>query len=152
MFCGFSKVICSDKAYFDANMSLLDMPSRMRLFGEGRPIYTKTCDYTPTRYSSGCKVDNSLIGDGCLIEGEVENSLIFHGVHIDKGACVKNCIIMQGGKIKEGCNLNCAIAFNAGSFNSRFSNLSVRHFPILSLPALQEKRFAKQVKADSFAT
>lgn len=151
VFCGFSKDICSEKAYFKANMSLLNTSSRMRLFGEGRPIYTRTCDYTPTRYSSGCKVANSLIGDGCLIEGEVENSLIFHGVHIDKGACVKNCIIMQDGRIKEGCSLNCAIAFNADSGNSGFSNLSVRHFPILSLPAVQENRFAEQIKADSFA-
>ena len=55
-------------------------------------------------------VKNSLIADGCVIEGEVENSILFRGVHIGKGTVIKNCIIMQDSVIGRDVSLNCVIA------------------------------------------
>lgn len=151
-FCGFAKMICSEKDYFEANMSILNPSLRNQLFDGRRPIYTKISDYMPAHYSSGCKVINSLAGDGCIIEGKVENSLLFNGVHVYKDASVKDCIIMRDSKIKDGCRLNCAIACNTGNIEGGFSNLEVRHFPILSLSAGQNKKVAELFQAGILAT
>ena len=64
----------------------------------------------PTRYGLGSNVKNTLIGNGCVIEGEVENCVLFKGVHIGKGAKVSNCVIMQDTVIGAGSNLNYVIA------------------------------------------
>ena len=61
----------------------------------GMPILTKIRDSAPTYYGENCKVENSLVADGCIIEGEVYNSIIFHGTKIEKGAIVRDCILMQ---------------------------------------------------------
>ncbi len=82
--------------YFKANMLLLDEKVRNELFGdEERKIYTKVRDSAPTRYGDNAKVENCFIADGCIIEGQVINSIIFRGVKIAKGAVVKNSILMQ---------------------------------------------------------
>lgn len=97
----FSK-ISSMGAYFKANMDLLDPANASRLYLPKRPIYTKVSDNAPVKYDLNCKVINSLIADGCIIEGEVENSVIFRGVRIGKNAKVKNCILMQGTVVADG--------------------------------------------------
>lgn len=82
------------KSYFEENMKLLKEENLTALF-EGNQIYTKIRDDNPTRYINGSKAKNVLIADGCVIEGEVENSILFRGVHVGKGAKVKNCVLMQ---------------------------------------------------------
>ena len=62
-------------------------------------------DEMPTRYAPGAKVKDSLLADGCVIEGTVENSVIFRGVHVQKGAVVKNAVIMQDGYIMSGAHV-----------------------------------------------
>ena len=54
-----------------------------------------------TYYGPGSISRNSLVADGCIIEGEVENSILFRGVHVEKGAKVQNCILMQGSVIHQ---------------------------------------------------
>ena len=66
-----------------------------------KPIYTKIKDSVPVQYCDGCKVKNSIIADGCKIEGTVENSIISRGVRIGKGTVVKNSIVMQNTEIME---------------------------------------------------
>ena len=82
------------KSYFEENMRLLKEENLQSLF-EGNQIYTKIRDDNPTRYVNGSKAKNVLIADGWVIEGEVENSILFRGVHVGKGAKVKNCVLMQ---------------------------------------------------------
>lgn len=83
-------------SYFKVNMDLLNKGIRGEIFfAPTRPIYTKVRDSAPTKYVSGNKVVNSLIADGCEIEGEVYNSIIFRGSRVGKGCVVKNCILMQ---------------------------------------------------------
>ena len=62
-------------------------------------------DESPTFYSKDAKIDNSLIANGCIIEGEIKNSVIFRRVHVEKGAKIENSIIMQNGLIKSNSNL-----------------------------------------------
>jgi glucose-1-phosphate adenylyltransferase len=104
-FKGYSKIICSMNSYFEANMSLMDEGVREELFNGQRPIYTKVRDDMPGKYGLGSNVKNSLIANGCVIEGEVVNSILFRGVRVGKGARVANCVIMQDTVIGNDTNL-----------------------------------------------
>ena len=107
-FKGYKARICDMKSYFDENMKLLKDENLDGLFG-ANPIYTKVRDDNPTRYIAGAKGKNSLVADGCVIEGIVENSILFRGVKIAKGAKVKNCVLMQDTVVEAGANLDYVI-------------------------------------------
>ena len=87
-------------------MSLLNSDVRRQLFPADRPVYTKVRDDLPTRYVEECECSNSLIANGCMIEGTVINSVIFRGVKVAKGAVVKNSIVMQDAQIQEGAEID----------------------------------------------
>ena len=106
---GYMARISGIKSYFDENMKLLDDYNLDALFS-GAPIYTKIRDDNPTRYVDGAKVSNVMVADGCVIEGEVENSILFRGVQIAKGAKVKNCILMQDTVVESGASIEYLIA------------------------------------------
>lgn len=101
---GYAARIVDMKSYFRENMKLLDERNLDALFGNA-PIYTKIRDDNPTRYVNGAKAKNIMAADGCLIEGEVENSILFRGVKIGKGAKVKNCVLMQDTVVEDGANI-----------------------------------------------
>ena len=84
-------------------MRLLDNENLEALFDK-EPIYTKIRDDNPTRYMNGASAKNVMVADGCVIEGEIENCILFRGVKIGKGAKVKNSIIMQDSVIEAGVN------------------------------------------------
>lgn len=106
---GYSAVIDSLKSYYKANMDLLVKENRKALFDPKKPIDTKICDNVPATYGIDADVKNSLIADGCVIEGSVENCVLFRDVKIAKGAVVKNSILMQGTVVESGANLNAVI-------------------------------------------
>lgn len=101
----FSK-ISSVASYFKANMELLNSDNARKLYIPKRSIYTKVSDNAPVKYDLDSKVTNSLIADGCIVEGEVENSVLFRGVKVGKGAKVKNCILMQGTVVGDNSEVN----------------------------------------------
>ena len=105
---GYYAGIDSMSAYFKHNMELLNKEVRDELFGD-RDIYTKVRDSAPSKYGEAAIVKNSLISDGCVIEGIVENSILFRGVKVAKGAVIRNSIIMQDNYIGENTSLNCVI-------------------------------------------
>ncbi len=105
---GYVAQIHDMKSYFDENMKLLEEDNLKGLFGPGQ-IYTKIRDDNPTRYIKGAKVSNVMAADGCVIEGEVENSVLFRGVKIAKGAKVKNCVLMQDTVVGENASLEYVI-------------------------------------------
>lgn len=107
-FKGYYAGIDSMEAYYKHNMELLDKNVRDELFGS-RDIYTKVRDSAPSKYGENAVVKNSLISDGCVIEGIVENSILFRGVKVEKGATVRNSIIMQDNIIGANTSLNCVI-------------------------------------------
>lgn len=95
--------------YFVANMELLKASVREELFLPERPIYTKIRDEAPAKYGLNSHVKNSLVADGCVIEGTVENSIIFRGVKVGAGAVVRNSIVMQGCVIGDNAQLDYVI-------------------------------------------
>ena len=100
----------SVQSYFKFNMDVLDTEKRRELFPANLPVYTKVRDEMPARYGDYVSVVNSLVADGCVIEGTVENSILFRGVQIAPGAHVKNCIIMQDGYVHSGAYIeNCIL-------------------------------------------
>ena len=109
-FDGFFLRITSLESYFSSSMQLLGEEARYGLTGvENRPIYTKVRNSAPTIYKLKSMTVNSYIADGCEIEGSVENSIIFRGVRIGKGAVVKNSILLQDTFIGDGVQLNCVV-------------------------------------------
>ena len=101
---GYVARITDMKSYFDENMKLLDDANLDGLFN-GIAINTKIRDDNPTRYIAGAKVVNTMAADGCVIEGTVENSVLFRGVKVGKGAVVKNCILMQDTVVEADVNV-----------------------------------------------
>lgn len=101
---GYYRRIETIKSYFRCNMDLLDYNVRQELFKKS-PVYTKTRDDVPAVYRDGNSVKNSLVADGCVIEGSVENCVLFRGVHIGRNASVKNAIIMQDSEIEDSVEL-----------------------------------------------
>lgn len=98
-FTGYVGKIASVKDYFDRSMELLDLDVQKELFAGKNKIHTKINDNPPSLYGPNARVTNSLVASGCKIEGSAENSILFREVKIEKGAMVKNCIIMQKSRI-----------------------------------------------------
>lgn len=106
---GYTAVISSTNQYFNFNMDLMKKEVRDELFNPKRPIYTKVRDDAPSRYGLNSCVKKSIIAQGCVINGEVENCVISKGVYIGEGAKLSNCIVMQDTKIGKNTNLNYVI-------------------------------------------
>lgn len=100
----FSK-IDSLAGYFNANLELLDADKRDALFTKNAPIFTKTKDNAPVRFGLESHIKNSLIADGCVIEGKVENCILFRGVKIGKGSVVRDSVITQDTVIGARCSI-----------------------------------------------
>ena len=99
----------SVEEYFNNSMSLIKKDVRADMFGGVHPVYTKVRDRVPTYYGEGCEIQNSLIADGCMLEGEVEDSILFREVTVGKGAEIENCIIFNDAVIGEGAELKYVI-------------------------------------------
>lgn len=102
--------IDSTQRYFEANMALLDKKTRDAIFNTNGYVYTKIRDEVPTFYGERSILKNSLIADGCRIEGEVENSILFRGVTVAEGAVVRNSVLMQDTHVGREVELDYIIA------------------------------------------
>ena len=108
---GYYMSIDSLAAYYFCSMDLLSAPFRKQLLKNNeRPIYTSIQNSPPTLYKGSADVKNSLVADGCIIEGKVENSILFRGVKIGKGTSVSNCILMQDTLTGENVDLRYVIS------------------------------------------
>jgi len=96
--------------YFQRSMDLQDPAVRADLFNPIRPIRTKDQSNPSTYYGPDSVSKCSLVADGCIIEGEVENSILFRGVIVEKGAKVSNSVLMQGTVVKAGASLSYVIS------------------------------------------
>lgn len=106
---GHAALVDDVKSYYKESMAILDGDIRDSLFYSVGKVFTKVKDSVPTRYCEGAKVVNSLIADGCKINGTVENSILFRGVVVEEGAEIRNSIVMEGGRIMKMSRLNFAI-------------------------------------------
>ncbi len=107
---GYYEIIDSMKTFYKANMDMMNRDICHEVFSLEKPIYTKIRDVAPAKYDLDADVKSSLIADGCIIEGTVENSVLFRGVKVKKGAVVKNSIIMHSGVIEENASFINAIS------------------------------------------
>lgn len=105
---GYTARISDMMSYYTENMKLLDDKNLDALF-DSSPVYTKVRDDNPTRYIGKAKVKNSMVADGCVIEGTVENCILFRGVKVGKGAVIKNSIIMQDTTIMGNADIDYVI-------------------------------------------
>ncbi|MBM7573371.1 glucose-1-phosphate adenylyltransferase subunit GlgD [Aquibacillus albus] len=106
---GYVQKINSIQDYYRYNMELLDPYFLNEWLLKPNEIYTKLKDEPPAKYSASSEVKNAIIANGCVVEGNVENSILFRGVHVKKGATVKNSIVMQKSQIGENAELDGAI-------------------------------------------
>ena len=90
-------------------LSLIKKEVRKDLFNGAHVVYTKVRDRVPTYYGEDCEIEDCLVADGCFLEGEVENSVLFRQVTIGKDAEVEDCVIMNDSVVGEGAELKYCI-------------------------------------------
>ena len=99
----------SVEEYFENTLSLVKKDVRADLFGGFHPVYTKVRDRVPSYYGAECEIEDCLVADGCMLEGKVENSVLFRQVTVAEGAEIEDCIIMNDCVIGEGAELKYVI-------------------------------------------
>lgn len=99
--------ISTISSYMEANKAFLNPEFSAKVFSN--TVYTKVKDSIPALYGPNCYVENSIISDGCDIQGTVINSVLSRGVRVDKGAFVKDCIVMQSTEIMDNATVENAI-------------------------------------------
>ena len=99
----------SVEAYFANSLALIKKDVRHDIFGASHPVYTKVRDRVPTYYGESCEIRDCLVADGCMLEGEAENSVLFRQVTICKDAEVEDCVIMNDSVVGEGAELKYVI-------------------------------------------
>ena len=102
---GFFASITDFNSYYNANISLIDFKTADALFNPDWPIYTRTNDSCPTQYFETGNAKNSVVSNGCLIEGSLEHSVVGRGCIIKKGAVIKNCVVLSGAYIGENVHI-----------------------------------------------
>ena len=107
---GFAAQIRSVQEYYDRSMQLLDPAIRAELFTPARPIRAKGADKPSTYVGANGRCVNSLVADGCRIEGTVENSVLFPGVVVEEGAVVRNCVLFKEDVVRKNAQLSYIIA------------------------------------------
>jgi glucose-1-phosphate adenylyltransferase len=103
---GYVARIDSINTYFLHSMELLGAEEANDLYNMDHPIYTKVKDEIAAKYGQSAVVRNTVMADGCLIDGTVEDSIVFRGVTVERGAVVKNSILMQGVTVRAGASLD----------------------------------------------
>ena len=107
---GFAAQVRSVQEYYDRSMQLLDPKIRKELFTPARPIMAKGADKSSTYVGPDGRCVNSMVAEGCRIEGVVENSILFPGVVVEKGAVVRNCVLFKESAVGKNAQLSYIIA------------------------------------------
>ncbi len=107
---GYARHITCVDDYYQSNMDMLDPELRAQVFPAERPVSTRERSDVSTYYAAGSKVRNSLVADGCVIEGELENCIVFGGVKVGAGSVLKNCIVLHDNVVGENVSLSCVIS------------------------------------------
>ena len=130
LFDGYAARVQSVAGYFACSMDLLNPAVREELFNPVRPIRTKDRSDPSTYYAPGACCTGSYMADGCIIEGVVENSVLFRGVQVKKGAVVRNCVLMQGATVGENAEISYVIADKDVRINPYRTLVGHRSYPL----------------------
>ncbi|GHU65901.1 glucose-1-phosphate adenylyltransferase subunit GlgD [Clostridia bacterium] len=128
---GYVGAMRSVASYYKVNMEFLREDIRAALFPASHPIYTKTQDSVPTKYISTADTQSSLIANGCVLEGRVENSVIFRNVHVGKDAVIKDSIVLPNTVIAEGAELDHVILDKNVRVRARSRLVGNADFPVV---------------------
>ncbi|MFV0519534.1 MAG: glucose-1-phosphate adenylyltransferase subunit GlgD [Lachnospirales bacterium] len=120
-FNGYWKPLNSIKNYFDVNNKFLDGTFRYEMLNSYPYIMTKSKDEPPAKYNYNANVKNSIVGNGSIVSGTLENSTLFRGVRIGDNSTIKNCIIFEGAEIGDNCHLEYVILDKRVKVNSGVS-------------------------------
>jgi glucose-1-phosphate adenylyltransferase len=131
VFDGFAARITSVASYFKRSMELLKPEVLADLFTPARPVFSKDRTDASSYYAPESKVTNSIVSDGCIIEGVVENCILFRNVKIGKGCVVKNCILMKDVEVGENTSLNYVIADKNVSISANSTLGGAESYPLL---------------------
>lgn len=99
----------STAEYYQSNLAIINKDVRQDLFHGNHPIYTKVRDRVPSYYGENCRIVNSTVADGCILEGTATDSVLFRQVTIGEGSTVDACVIMNDTVVGENCQLKCCI-------------------------------------------
>ena len=117
-FKGYWKDVGTVRSYWEANMDLLNPDNTLNLYDKKWRIYTKSKNLPPHYIARGALVKNSLINEGCIVRGEVNNSILFSGVVIEKGASINNSVILTNCTINSGAKINNAVILEGVTISS----------------------------------
>ena len=102
--------IASINDYYDANMDFLKPDIRDYFFRQYPDVYSKVDDLPPAKYNAGAEVRNSLIASGTIVNGRIENSVVFKQVYIGNNCTIRNSIILNGVHIGDNTYIeNCIV-------------------------------------------
>lgn len=99
MHTSYARFIQTVEGYYEANMNMLDPVNRAAIFTEDRPVRSTPIEGISTYYGVDAKSKNCLVADNCVIEGSIENCIIFPDVHIGANTVLKNCIVLSHSRI-----------------------------------------------------
>lgn len=126
---GYFEQISSLKRYYEVNLELLQKEKRDALFGGGQ-IFTRVKNSAPTKYGANAIVKNSVISDGCVIEGEVYNSVLARGVKVGRGTVIRDSVIMKNMITGENVTINCVVTDKNVVVRDRKTISGTDSFPI----------------------
>ena len=95
--------------YFRNSLALIEKEVRHDLFAGNHPVYTKVRDRVPSYYGENSNIDNCIVADGCVLEGNVKCSVLFRQVTVKEGAQIEDCLIMNDTVVGENCRLKYVI-------------------------------------------
>lgn len=127
----FAARIRSVQGYYERSMELLRPEIRAELFCRQRPVYAKGNDAASTFIDPDGVCVNSIVSDGCDIQGSVKNCVLFRGVKVEKGACVENSILFKNTVVKAGADVRFVIADKNVVFTENASLVGHSHYPVV---------------------
>ena len=131
MWDGFAARINSVQGYYQRSMELLRPEIRAELFCPQRPVYAKENDAASTYIDPSGECVNSLISDGCDIQGSIRNCILFRGVRVEKGAHVENSILFKNTVVRSGASIRCVIADKNVEFGSDVAMAGHAQYPLV---------------------
>ena len=118
-----SNIACVD-SYYKTNMDFLKKDVRDYFFKQYPDVYSKVDDLPPAKYNPGAEIKNSLISSGCIINGQVENSVLFKKVYVGNNCVIKNSIILNNAYIGDNTVIENCIVESRGSIRANVKHIT----------------------------
>ena len=109
IFDGYHEDLGTVETYYRANMDLLSARPPLNLYDPEWPVLTRNYERAPALFGAESRVSRSLVANGCVVEGEVIESLLFQGVRVKRGTRVERSVIFNDTVLEEGSTVRCSI-------------------------------------------